>query len=73
MYLEINFTTLIEESESVIIFDGRAVVNRTDIQKEKGIIKMCRDFADVFSKIILKESQVCPEVRALFDTYDNYL
>ena len=49
------------------------MVNRIDIQKEKGIIKMCRDFADVFSKIILKESQVCPEVRALFDTYDNYL
>ena len=71
MYPEINFTTLIEENESVIIFDGMAVVNRIDIQKQKGIIKTCRDFADVFSKIILKESKGFPEVRVLFDRYDE--
>ena len=56
LYRDINFTTLIEESESVVIFDGKAVINRTDIQMQKGIIKTCGDFADVFSKIILKES-----------------
>ena len=70
LHPEINFTTLIEENESVIIFDGMAVVNRTDIQKQKGIIITCRDFPDVFSKIILKESQGFPEVRVLFDRYD---
>ena len=66
LYPEINFTTLTEENESVI-FDGMAVVNRIDIQKQKGIIKTCQDFADVFSKIILKESQGFPEVSVLFD------
>ena len=33
LYPEINFTILIEENESVIIFDGMAVVNRIYIQK----------------------------------------
>ena len=42
-----------------------AVVNTIDIQEKKGIIKTCQDFADVFSKIILKESQGFPEVRPL--------
>ena len=51
LYPEINLTTLIEENESVIIFDGMAVVNRIDIQKQKGIIKTCRYFADVFQKL----------------------
>ena len=71
LYPEINVTTLIEKSESVIIFDGMAAVNRIDIQKQKGIIKTCRDFAEVFSKIILKGSQGFPEVRVLFDRYDE--
>ena len=70
LYPEINFTTLTEENESVI-FDGMAVVNRIDIQKQKGIIKTCQDFADVFSKIILKEHQGFPDVRVLFDRYDK--
>ena len=48
-----------------------AVVNTIDIQEKKGIIKPCQDFADVFSKIILKESQGFPEVRVLFDRYDE--
>ena len=69
--LEINLTTLIEESESVIIFDGMAVINRNRIQKQKGITKTGRDFADVFSKIILKKSLGFPEVRVLFDRYDE--
>ena len=71
LHPEINFTTLVEESESVIIFDGMAVVNRIDIQKQKRIIKTCRDFADVFSNIILKETQGFSEVRVLFDRYDE--
>ena len=41
-----------------------------DIQEQKGIIKTCQDFA-VFSKIILKESHGFPEVRVLFDRYDE--
>ena len=69
--LEISLTTLIEESESVIIFDGMAVINRNGIQKQKGITKTGRDFADVFSKIILKKSLGFPEVRVLFDRYDE--
>ena len=48
-----------------------AVVNRIDIHEQKGIIKTCQDFGDVFSKIILKESQGFPEVRVLFDRYDE--
>ena len=48
-----------------------AVVNRIDIHERKGIIKTCQDFADVFSKIILKESQGFPEVRVLFERYDE--
>ena len=63
LYPKINFTTLIKESERVIMFDGMAGVNKIDIQKQKGIIKTCRDFAGVFSKIILKENQGFPEVR----------
>ena len=47
------------------------VVNRIDIQEQKGIIKTCQDFADVFSKIIVKESQGFPEVHVLFDWYDE--
>ena len=70
-YQEINVTTLIKENESVIIFDGMAVVNRIEIQKQKDVIKTCRDFADVFSKIILKESQGFPKVHVLFDRYDE--
>ena len=50
-----------------------AVVNRIDIQKQNGIIKTCRDFAVMFPKIILNESQGFPEVRVLFDRCDNYL
>ena len=42
---------------------------RIDIQEQKGIIKTCQDFADVFSKIILKESQGFLKVRVLFDRY----
>ena len=53
--------------KSVIIFDGMVVVNRIDIQKQKSIIKTYRDFADVFSKIILKENQGFLGVRVLFD------
>ena len=71
LYPEINVTTLIEKSENVVIFDDMAVVNRIDIQKQKGIIKTSRDFADVFSKIILEKSQGFPEVRVLFDRYDE--
>lgn len=56
LYPEVNFTILIEENKSIIIFDATAVVNRTDIQIQKGIIRTCRDFANLFSKIILKES-----------------
>ena len=42
LYPEINFTTLIEDNESVIIFDGMAVVNRKRVlQKQKGITKTC--------------------------------
>ena len=48
-----------------------AVVNRIDIQEQKGIIKTYKDFADVFSKIILKESQGFTEVRVLFGRYDE--
>ena len=48
-----------------------AVVNRIDIQEQKGIIKTCQDFADVFSNIFLKESQGFSEVRVLFDRYDE--
>ena len=48
-----------------------AVVNTIDIQEQKGIIKTCQDFADVFSKTIVKESQGFPEVRVLFDRYDE--
>ena len=47
-----------------------AVVNRIDIHEQKGIIKTCQDFGDVFSKIILKESQGFPEVRVLFERYE---
>ena len=67
LHPEIDFTTLIEESQKVIIFDGKAVVNRNDIQKQNGVIKTCRDFADVFSKVILKENQRLPEVLVLFE------
>ena len=35
LYPEINFAILIEESENVVIFDGIAVINRIDIQKQK--------------------------------------
>ena len=48
-----------------------AVVNRIDIQEQKGIIKTCQDFADVFSNIFLEESQGFSEVRVLFDRYDE--
>ena len=48
-----------------------AVVNRIDIQEQKGTIKTCQDFADVFSKVILKESQGFLEVRVLFDRSDE--
>ena len=48
-----------------------AVVNRIDIQEQKSIIKIYQDFADVFSKIILKESHGFTEVRVLFDRYDE--
>ena len=48
-----------------------AVANTIDIQEHKGFIKSCQDFADEFSKIILKESQGFPEVRVLFDRYDE--
>ena len=41
LHQEKNFTTLTEESESVIIFDYMAVINRIDIQKQKGITKTC--------------------------------
>ena len=67
LHPEIDFTTLIEESQKVIIFDGKAVVKRNDIQKQNGVIKTCRDFADVFSKVILKENQRLPEVLVLFE------
>ena len=70
LYPEINFTTLIKVNES-IIFDGMAVANRIDIQQQKGIIKTCQDFADVFSKSILKESQGFPDMCVLFDRYDK--
>ena len=46
-----------------------AILNRIDIQEQKGIIKTCQDSADVFSKIILKER--FPKVRVLFDRYEN--
>ena len=48
-----------------------AVINRIDIQEQKGIIKTCQDFTDVFSKIIVKESQGFPEVYVLFDRYED--
>ena len=48
-----------------------AVVNRIDIQEQKGFIKTCQNFAYVFSKIILKESQGFPKVRVLFNRYDE--
>ena len=48
-----------------------AVINRIAIQEQKGIIKTCQDFADVFSKAIVKESQGFLEVRVLFDRYDE--
>ena len=48
-----------------------AVINRIAIQEQKGIIKTCQDFAYVFSKAIVKESQGFPEVRVLFDRYDE--
>ena len=48
-----------------------AILNRIDIQEQKGIIKTCQDSADVFSKIILKESHGFPEVRVLCDRYEN--
>ena len=34
--------------KSVTISDGMAVVNRIDTQKQKDIIKLCPDFADLF-------------------------
>ena len=48
-----------------------AVVNRIDIQEQKGFIKTCQDFAYVFSNIILKESQGFPKVHVLFNRYDE--
>ena len=48
-----------------------AVINRIDIQEQKGIIKTCQDFTDAFSKIIVKESQGFPEVYVLFDRYED--
>ena len=68
-YPEINFPILIEKNENFIIFDGTAVINRIPIQKQKCIIKTCREFAYLFSKIVLKESEGFPVVLALFDRY----
>ena len=50
-------------SKRVIVFDGMALVNKTDMKKSK--IKTCLEFSDQFIKIVKRESTGFNEVRYL--------
>ena len=56
------------EKNSVIIFDGMAIVNLISIENSK-FIKTCEDFANVFTNQIIDESQRFSEIRVIFDLY----
>ena len=56
------------EKNSVIIFDGMAIVNSISIGKSK-FIKTCEGFANVFTNQIIEESQRFSEIRIIFDLY----
>ena len=56
-------------SKRVIVFDGMALVNKTDTKKSK--IKTCREFSDHFIKIVKRESTGFNEIRVVFDRYDE--
>ena len=52
--------------QKVIIIDGMALVNK--INKGKSM-KTCKDFAEMFTKQLHKESEPYKEVRLIFDRY----
>ena len=56
------------EKNSVIIFDGMAIVNLISIENSK-FIRTCEDFANVFTNQIIDESQWFSEIRVIFDLY----
>ena len=45
------------------------IANMIDIQKSK--LKTCKEFADMFSVILLKESDKFSEVCVIFDSYNE--
>ena len=64
----------VEESSSnrarkVIIFDGKAIVNRVNIRKQK--IENCAEFAEQFVNIIKREASGFDELRIVFDRYEE--
>ena len=76
VYQQINFTTLIDENEKVIIFDGMTVVNRIDIQKEKGDFKnMSRFYRYIYENHYGRESRRMDFQKYVYDMKDmkNYL
>ena len=56
------------EKNSVIIFDGIAIVNSISIENLK-FIKTCEDFANLFTNQVIDESQQFSEIRVIFDLY----
>ena len=57
------------DSRKVIIIDGMAFVNATDIQKFQ--IKNCSDFVKCFLNIIKAETKGYNEAGIIFDRYDQ--
>ena len=57
-----------KERNSVIIFDGMAIVNSISIENSKDF-KNCEDFANVFTNQITDKSQWFSEIRITFDLY----
>ena len=56
------------EKNSVLIFDGMAIVNSISIENSK-LLKTCEDFANIFANQIIDESQRFSETRVIFDLY----
>ena len=65
-----HISSIPDEKNSVIIFDGMAIVKSISIENPK-FIKTCEDFVNVFTNQIIDESQQFSEIRVIFDLYVN--
>ena len=65
-----HISSIPNEKNRVIIFDGMAIVKSISIENSK-FIKTCEDFVNVFTNQIIDESQQFSEIRVIFDLYLN--